>query len=398
MFITLKHGFFVNLQFRRMYAKMITETTGNEHTALLGKTVEELGAVVQECGMPRFAARQIADWLYRKKIDDIEDMTNLSLIARQKLAEKWCTGRRGYIDMQHSRDHTTKCLFPAIGGGMVETVYIPEGERTTVCVSSQVGCKMHCAFCLTGKQGFTGNLDAADILNQICSVPNGGTVTNIVFMGQGEPLDNYKNVIKAIEILTSDKGGFGMSPKRITLSTCGLLPGLKRFVEDCRCNLAISLHSPYHEERAEIMPSEKAYPISDVVAFLKTCEAFRDTEGKTVREESHQRRLSFEYVLLKEFNDSPSHAANIASLLKGLDCRVNVIPFHSYKGAEFSSPTHIDAERFCAQLTRHGLRATLRRSRGEDISAACGMLAAKIRNKNASTMAVQHKQQQNGQR
>lgn len=364
---------------------MGTEDTGNGRTALLGKTIEELGIVAQECGMPGFAARQIADWLYKKKIGIIDDMTNLSLTARQRLAEKWCTGRRAYVDMQHSRDHTSKCLFPATGGGMVETVYIPEGERTTVCVSSQVGCKMRCSFCLTGKQGFTGNLNASDILNQVCSTPGNRTVTNIVFMGQGEPLDNYGNVLKSIGILTSDKGGFGMSPKRITLSTCGLLPGLKHFVEDCRCNLAISLHSPYHEERAEIMPAEKAYPIRDVVAFLKTCEAFRDTGGRTQREDSHQRRLSFEYVLLKGLNDSSRHAADIASLLRGLDCRVNVIPFHSYKDAEFSSPAHGDAERFCAQLTRHGLRATLRRSRGEDISAACGMLAAKVRNKKAST-------------
>lgn len=338
----------------------------------------ELAAVAAECGMPRFAAGQIADWLYKKCVASVADMTNLSKASRQKLDEGWCVGARPHIDVQVSRDGTKKYLFPSGQGGFVETVYIPDGDRATICVSSQVGCKMHCAFCLTGKQGFTSQLPVADILNQLYSLPEREKVTNIVFMGQGEPLDNYDNVIKAINALTSEDG-WAMSGKRITLSTCGLLPALKRLVKDSRCNIALSLHSPYHDERMEIMPIEKAWPAAGIIEFLKTCEEFRDIRGGRMRETSHQRRLSFEYILLKGKNDSPRHVADLAALLKGLDCRVNVIPFHTYKGGEFKSPSHDDAMAFCDSLCRKGLNATLRRSRGQDISAACGMLAAKRR-------------------
>ncbi len=352
----------------------MTET--DNRTPLLGMTPAEMRIVAEECGMPRFAAKQMLDWIYKKGVKSVGEMTNLSKSSREKLSESHCVGAREYVDVQDSRDGTRKFLFPASCGGLVETVYIPDGQRATVCVSSQVGCKMHCAFCLTGKQGYTGQLSTTDILNQIYSLPEREKITNIVFMGQGEPLDNYNNVAKAIGILTAEDG-FGMSPKRITLSTCGLLPALKKIVRESRCNIAISLHSPYHEERMEIMPIEKAYEASEVVKFLKTCEEFRDIRGGHARETSHQRRLSFEYVLLKGKNDTAKHASDTAALLKGLDCRVNVIPFHTYKGGEFKSPSHDDAEAFCELLCRRGLNATLRRSRGQDISAACGMLAAK---------------------
>ncbi len=345
-------------------------------TPLLGMTLQELRKVAEDCAMPRFAAKQLCDWIYKKGVKSFDAMSNVSKTSREKLAEKYSIGTKEYADVQESRDGTKKYLFPASCGGFVETVYIPDGQRATVCVSSQVGCKMHCAFCLTGKQGFTGQLTTSDILNQIFSLPEHEKITNIVFMGQGEPLDNYENVIKAIHILTSEEG-LAMSPKRITLSTCGILPALKRFVDDCRSNIAISLHSPYHDERIDIMPIEKAYKAQDIIAFLKTCEAFRDIRGGHARETSHQRRLSFEYVLLKGLNDTPKHASDLASMLRGLDCRVNVIPFHTYKGGEFKSPSHDDAEGFCEMLCRKGLNATLRRSRGQDISAACGMLAAK---------------------
>ena len=331
----------------------MTETINS--TPLLGMTLAELRNVAETCGMPRFAAKQMLDWIYKKGVMSTSEMTNLSKTSREKLAENYVIGAKEFVDVQDSRDGTRKFLFPASCGGLVETVYIPDGQRATVCVSSQVGCKMHCAFCLTGKQGFTGQLTTSDILNQIYSLPEREKITNIVFMGQGEPLDNYDNVAKAIEILTSEDG-FAMSPKRITLSTCGILPALKKIVRESRCNIAISLHSPYHE----------------------------DIRGGRARETSHQRRLSFEYVLLKDKNDSQKHASDIAAMLKGLDCRVNVIPFHTYKGGEFKSPAHADAEAFCELLCRRGLNATLRRSRGQDISAACGMLAAKRKSEEAA--------------
>ena len=346
----------------------MTETINS--TPLLGMTLAELRNVAETCGMPRFAAKQMLDWIYKKGVMSTSEMTNLSKTSREKLAENYVIGAKEFVDVQDSRDGTRKFLFPASCGGLVETVYIPDGQ-------------MHCAFCLTGKQGFTGQLTTSDILNQIYSLPEREKITNIVFMGQGEPLDNYDNVAKAIEILTSEDG-FAMSPKRITLSTCGILPALKKIVRESRCNIAISLHSPYHEERMEIMPIEKAYEVSEVVKYLKTCEEFRDIRGGRARETSHQRRLSFEYVLLKDKNDSQKHASDIAAMLKGLDCRVNVIPFHTYKGGEFKSPAHADAEAFCELLCRRGLNATLRRSRGQDISAACGMLAAKRKSEEAA--------------
>lgn len=345
---------------------------------LLGKDVAELKEVAAQFGLPKYTAGQIAGWLYDRKVRTIAEMTNLSKAARESLSQCYAVGCSDSIDEVKSEDGTCKYLFPASGEGYVETVYIPEGERATVCVSSQAGCKMHCAFCLTGKGGFKSQLSVSEILNQYYSLPGRDSITNIVFMGQGEPLDNYDSVRRAIEILTSDKG-FAMSPRRITLSTCGVLPKLRMLVRDSNVNIAISLHSPFHAEREEIMAIEKAYPIEDVVKFLKSCEEFRDTRGKEVRTTSHQRRLSFEYVLLRGKNDTAAHVNGLVSLLKGLDCRVNVIPLHTYKGCTFSAPTQEDCEHFCRSLNGRGLNATMRRSRGKDIYAACGMLASKRR-------------------
>ena len=352
----------------------------NDKKTLLGLSVAELGVVAEECGMPRFAARQMADWMYKKRVLSVDAMTNLSKCSREILSENYELGARTFVDVQISRDGTKKYLFPASCGGFVETVYIPDGKRATLCVSSQVGCKMRCGFCLTGRQGFGGQLTVCDILNQIVSVPETETLTNIVFMGQGEPMDNYDNVLCATDVLTS-ADGFAMSPKRITVSSVGVLPALKRFCRESRCNIAISLHSPFHEERMEMMPIEKAYAVADVVDMLGKCEEFRDCRGGLQRETSHQRRLSFEYVLLKGKNDSRAHADAIVSLLRGIDCRVNLIPFHSYEGADFKSPAQADTAQFCEYLNSRGLNTTVRLSRGRDISAACGMLAAKTANK-----------------
>lgn len=351
----------------------------NSLIPLLGMTVAELRQVAEECAMPRFAARQMLDWIYKKRINSIDDMTNLSKHSREVLSERYEIGASPYVNAQVSRDGTSKYLFPARCGGFVETVYIPEGKRATLCVSSQVGCKMNCQFCLTGKQGFSGQLSLCDILNQIVSVPGGEKITNIVFMGQGEPMDNYESVLRATEILTSDNG-FAMSPKRITVSSVGVLPALRRFCNESRCNIAISLHSPFHEERMEMMPIEKAYPIASVVDMLKQCEEFRDCRGGLIRETSHQRRLSFEYILLKGKNDSRSHASAIVSMLRGLDCRVNIIPFHSYDGACYETPSAKESGEFCDYLNSRGLISTIRQSRGQDISAACGMLSSKLSN------------------
>lgn len=343
---------------------------------LLGMNVDEFETLASDAGAPRYAARQLCEWLYGKKVGSIDAMTSLSKAFRKSLSDKFDIGLKPNVDCQVSSDGTKKYLFPASCGGLVETVFIPSGDRGTVCVSSQVGCKMHCSFCLTGRQGFGGQLDAGDILNQLFSLPEREKVTNIVFMGQGEPLDNYDNVLKAIDILTSEKM-CAMSPGRITLSTCGILPALKRLVDDAKCNIAVSLHSPFHEERMKIMPVEKAFPAKDIVDFLKTCEEFKALKHGESRSTSHQRRLSFEYVLLRCVNDTDAHVKALAALLDGLDCRVNVIPYHSYAGGLYKSPSYDEVEDFCLKLNKRHVRATMRRSRGKDISAACGMLAAR---------------------
>ena len=355
-----------------------TSGCGEHLVPLLGMTRSELETVAAEAGMRPFAARQMMKWLYEKGAASLDAMTDLSKTGRENLSKHYCTGVRQWKDLQVSGDGTQKFLFTSAAGTPVETVFIPEGDRATVCVSSQSGCKMHCKFCLTGKQGFYSQLTPADILAQIYSLPQRPQVTNIVFMGQGEPFDNYDNVVKAIFLLTSPEAA-AMSPKRITLSTCGLLPALKRFVNDTRCNIAISLHSPFHDERMDIMPVEKAYAIADVVDYLSGVEAFRDIRGGARREGSHQRRLSFEYILLKGCNDTPHHVSALKALLRRLDCRVNVIPFHPYPGAAYAAPLHADATAFVDRLCACGINATLRRSRGLDISAACGMLASKTK-------------------
>ena len=236
--------------------------------ALLGMTLAELKAVAGEIGMPSFAARQMAEWLYGKKVASIDEMTNISAKNRRLLNERYTVGCAAPVDGQRSADGTVKYLYRTAAGGYVETVYIPDGDRATLCVSSQVGCRMNCRFCMTGKQGFSGQLTAADILNQLYSLPERETLTNVVFMGQGEPLDNLDNVLRATEILTADYG-YAWSPKRITVSTVGLRKGLKRFLDESECHLAVSLHNPFADQRARLMPAENSYALREIVTLLR---------------------------------------------------------------------------------------------------------------------------------
>ena len=334
----------------------------NDKPTLLGMTLPEIQAVAAELGMPRFAAKQIAAWIYDKKVADIDGMTNLSLKHRELLKARYELGASAPVEAVRSVDGTVKYLFPAGEGRYVEAVYIPEAERATLCVSSQVGCKMNCLFCATGKQGFTANLTPAQILNQIYSLPERDTLTNVVFMGMGEPMDNLDNVLRALEILTADYG-YAWSPKRITVSTVGLRKGLRRFIEESDCHLAISLHTPVPEQRAELMPAERAYSIIDMVNL------FHDYDF------SHQRRLSFEYIMFKGVNDTLQYAEALVRLLRGLDCRVNLIRFHAIPGVDLEGSNMDRMIAFRDYLTQHGIFSTIRASRGEDIFAACGMLS-----------------------
>jgi 23S rRNA (adenine2503-C2)-methyltransferase len=329
---------------------------------LLGTTLSELQDIVRNLGMPKFTAKQIAEWVYDKKVNSIDEMTNISLKQREKLNVEYEIGAIEPIEAMRSVDGTVKYLFRTPENNFIEAVYIPDDDRATLCVSSQVGCKMNCKFCMTGKQGFSGNLTSNQIINQINSIPESDKLTNIVMMGMGEPLDNLDEVLKALEIMTSDYG-YKWSPKRITLSSVGLRKGLKRFLEESSCHLAISIHSPFPAQRAELMPAERAYSITDVVDLLRNYDF------------SKQRRLSFEYIVFKGVNDSLIYAKELVKLLRGLDCRINLIRFHAIPDVDLNGADMDTMVKFRDYLTSHGLFSTIRASRGEDIFAACGMLS-----------------------
>ena len=340
-------------------------------------TLPELKQVAVSLGMPSFTGGQMAKWLYTQHVSSIDEMTNISKANREKLNEHYQIGCAKPIDAQHSKDGTIKYLFPVVTTAgadsapvatkFVETVYIPEDDRATLCVSCEVGCKMNCLFCQTGKQGFEGYLTATDILNQIYSLPERDKLTNIVFMGQGEPMDNLDNVLRATEILTASYG-YAWSPKRITVSSVGLKDKLKRFLEESQCHVAISLHSPLHEQRQELMPAERGMAIEDIVELLRNYDF------------SHQRRLSFEYIVFGGLNDSKAHAQAIVRLLHGLECRVNLIRFHQIPHVPLHGASEEKMESFRDYLTQHGIYTTIRASRGQDIFAACGLLSTAKKN------------------
>ena len=331
---------------------------------VLGKNPDQLKEIAVAAGLPGFTGRQMAQWIYGKRVRTLAEMTNLSKAGREILAEKYEVGVAEPLGRAESSDGTRKYLFPVDGdpGNAVEAVMIPDGERKTLCVSSQAGCKMGCKFCMTGRQGFHGNLSAADILSQFFGIDEAESLTNAVFMGMGEPLDNWDEVKRVIDVLTAP-WGLGWSPKRITLSTIGVLPNLKRYLDECRCHLAVSLHDPFPDERLSLMPAQKAFPLEDVVNLIRQY----DFTG--------QRRVSFEYTMFAGFNDTPRHADALLRLLQGLECRVNLIRFHRIPDFPYGTSPQASMEAFRDRLSRGGLTATIRASRGEDILAACGLLA-----------------------
>ena len=339
---------------------------------LLGKTLEELQVVAQEVGLPRFAGKQLAEWIYVRRATSFDEMTNISLKGREALKARYTIGRHTPVAEAISKDGTKKYLFAISTSAesancqlstvnYIESVYIPDNDRATLCVSTQAGCKMGCRFCMTGTLGFHGHLTAADILNQIFSIPDADKLTNIVYMGEGEPMDNLDNVLRSLNAMTN-AWGCAWSPKRITVSSVGITKGLKRYIEESECHLAISLHNPFAIERQEVMPIEKVNHLSEVIALLKQYDW------------SHQRRVSFEYICWGGVNDTPKHANELLRLLKGLDCRINLIRFHAGVDQSFTSSNEQQMVWLRDYLTERGITTTIRRSRGEDILAACGML------------------------
>ena len=332
------------------------------HEYLYGQTLPQLEALCNRLEMPRFAAKQIARWLYDKHATTIEAMSDLSARHRALLAETYEVGLTAPEKVSISTDGTKKYLFPTLQGRFIESAYIPDGDRATLCISSQAGCRMGCRFCATGRQGLQHSLSTNEILNQIGSLPERERLTNVVFMGMGEPLDNLDNLLPALEVLTS-AWGFGWSPTRITVSTAGVASRLERFLEATQVHLAVSLHNPFPHERAEIMPVEKAWPIREVVEILRRYDF------------THQRRVSFEYIVMSGLNDSPRHIRELCRLLDGIKCRINLIRFHKIPGSPYFSPDDRAMIAFRDALTAKGIHTTIRTSRGEDIQAACGLLS-----------------------
>ena len=332
--------------------------------ALFGKTLIELTALAIEIGLPKFTGKQMAEWLYQKDIASIEEMTNLSKKARELLSDKYEFGLVGSTKVQESIDGTKKYLFPTAQGKFIETAMIPDDDRKTVCVSSQVGCKMGCLFCMTGKQGFQGQLTAGEIVNQVRNIPEWHEITNIVYMGMGEPFDNLEEVLKSLEILTSE-WGFAMSPRRITVSTIGIVPGMLTFLQRSEAHLAVSMHTPFDDEREKLMPVQIAYPLSEVIREIKSWDFGR------------QRRISFEYIVFKGLNDSPRHVRELAQILNGIKCRINLIRFHPIPGTPLEGTDENTLQKFKEQLNDKGILTTIRASRGLDIYAACGLLSTK---------------------
>jgi 23S rRNA (adenine2503-C2)-methyltransferase len=331
---------------------------------LSGMTLEEIVKVTERFELPRYVTREIALWIYRRGVTTFNEMTNISKKTRQTLAYNFELGLTTPSKVNVSSDGTKKYLYPAHDNSYIETAYIPDKKRHTLCVSTQVGCKMGCLFCMTAKQGFHGHLTSGEILNQIISLPERQNLTNLVFMGMGEPFDNIAEVLKSLEILTADYG-MAFSPRKITVSTIGLIPGMQRYIEETRCQLAISLHSPFDEERAMLMPIENIYPIKIVVELLKKY---------TIEK---QRRVSFEYILFKGINDTQQHINQIARLLNGLRCRINLMRFHQIPGTSLEGTNEKAMFEFRDKLNKKGIITTIRASRGEDIMAACGLLSTK---------------------
>ncbi|MDE6301661.1 MAG: 23S rRNA (adenine(2503)-C(2))-methyltransferase RlmN [Muribaculaceae bacterium] len=339
---------------------------------LIGMNLAGLRDVCAAVGLKPFAARQLAAWIYERRALDFDVMTDLSKAARERLKADYCVGRQEPKAEARSADGTAKYLFDGAGGRDVESVMIPDADRATLCVSSQAGCRMNCSFCMTGRQGFHGNLTARQIINQVLSVPESEALTNIVFMGMGEPTDNLPEVLRAIEILT-EPWGLAWSPKRITVSTIGNLKGLRELLDTTRVHIAVSVHSPFPDQRASLMPVEKVWPLRSVIDLLRGYDF------------AHQRRLSVEYIMWRGVNDDRRHADALARLLRGTSARVNLIRFHAIPGVSEQPSSKKVMEEFRDRLNEQGITATIRASRGEDIEAACGMLAGEARKQNENT-------------
>ncbi len=331
---------------------------------IYGKTITELEEFVVQNKYPKYVAQQIANWMYQKKVLDFFKMNNISNKIRKELSQIASIDVHQPVKQKKSKDGTIKFLFQYPDKALIETVYIPDNDRHTLCISTQVGCKYNCEFCMTGKAGFTRNLSVGEIINQYHNIPQQEKITNIVYMGMGEPLDNYENLIKSLEIFNS-KYGFNIGNKRITISTIGILPQLENLIKIGKFRLALSLHFAISDVRKQFMPVQKVHNIKKVLDTIKKYKFSAD------------KRFSIEYIVFKGINDRDEDIAQIVKLLHGVKCRVNLLHFHDIPNTKLQSVSHQQMELFKNKLIKKGIQATIRKSRGQDIEAACGLLSGK---------------------
>ena len=329
-------------------------------------TFKEFAAYLSQLEQPAYRGRQVWQWLFQKGARSFAEMTNVSAVLRSQLDEQFSIGALSVIRREASADGTVKFLFGLGDGLSVESVLIPEPKRLTLCISTQVGCAYGCAFCATGRMGFKRNLNSGEIVGQIIEASRalgaGEKITNVVLMGMGEPLANYDHTLAALEIMTDDRWGFRIAPRRVTLSTVGLIPQIKKLMEETNVSLAISLHAATDELRGRLMPVNRKYPLDQLIECCRNLPLPR------------RKRITFEYVLLRGINDSVADAAALCRVLRGVQSKVNVIPFNPHPQSEFQRPDDEDVRRFQQVLFDHRIQVNIRRPRGDDIAAACGQL------------------------
>lgn len=330
---------------------------------ICGLSAKEILSLIGDVGGSSEHSLIISNAIYKKGIREFSSLSRLPGKLRKFLDDGYCTGVYDPLSFETSADGTKKYLFRNSDGNYFETVFLPEAKRNTVCVSTQSGCRMGCPFCLTGRYGFHGNLSAGDIVNQVIALPEAASVTHVVFMGMGEPLDNLDNVLKACSILSAEWGR-AVSQASITISTVGITPAVKRFLEESKCNLTISLFSPFTEERRRVVPAENKYPVSGIIEIMKSARV------------SRKRRLCAAYVMISGVNDTSKHLEGLLHLLAGSGIRVNLLPYHNVPGDGITSSPGERMTYFKHNLVINGISASIRKSRGEDISAACGLLAS----------------------
>jgi 23S rRNA (adenine2503-C2)-methyltransferase len=344
----------------------------------------KMAEIFEEWGEPKFRSKQLLEWIWKKGVLDPNQMSNLSQKVRTRIAETCEIKIPSIVAEQKSTDGTIKYLLKLEDGRTIETVWIPRADqnRVTVCVSTQVGCKMGCTFCLTAQQKVERNLSAGEIAGQILALPNREQVTNVVVMGMGEPFDNYDELMGGLELMT-DPNLLEIGPARITVSTSGLVPAIKKFVQESKCHLAISLNAPNDEIRSQIMPINRAYNLEKLIGTMREIAA-----PGYPRARKNKFSITFEYILMKDLNDRPEHARQIVRLLKGVPCKINLLLYNENPNAPFKRPKEEDIAEFREILGRNGLLNFIRASRGRDISAACGQLASEHKRKDIAENAT----------